>query len=206
MPESLPASENPAPPPVAATPPDETTGAKGRDLLQVGPDDLKLIRGYITRKGGAIRTTSESSAFNLPADFPEKYALEADVIRQSGTNGICFGFTAFEQPLTAVIDGFYSTKSGLASINDQEIFTEGNPQVKSAPVLTTGQPATIRIEVSPDAVRLAVDQDTIAAWTYDPQAKLRSARGMQGGDLDRLHVFTWEAAYTITRLELLPLP
>jgi hypothetical protein len=180
--------------------------ANSVDLLQGGKDELSIVRGYITRKGALIRTTTESTAFSLPAEFPEEYALEIDVIRQSGTNAICFGFTAFEQPLTAVIDGFYSTKSGLASINDREIFTEGNPQVRPGALLTNGKQSTIRIEVSKDAVRLAVDQAPIVDWPYDPQAKLRSAKGMHGGDLDRIHVFTWDSAYHITRLELLPAP
>lgn len=201
--ESQPAETQPAEPQPANNAPTPAI-RQGVDLLQAGKVKLAFIRGYVTRKGALIRTPDESTAFSLPAEFPESYVLEIDVVRHSGTNAIGFGFTAFEQPLTAVIDGFYSSKSGLASINDREIFTENNPQVKPGPVLTNGQPATVRIEVTRKVVRLAVDQKPIVEWTFDPQARLRSAKGMHGEDLNRLYVFTWDAQYQITRLQLLP--
>ena len=107
-----------------------------------------------------------------------------------------------------MIDGLQRQRhrTGLASINGRETFTENNPEVKFGPLLTNGQQATIRIEVSKVAVRLSVGQTRIVDWPYDPQAKLRSAKGMHGGDLDRLHVWTWESSFLITRLELQATP
>jgi hypothetical protein len=205
---TLPARISPPVPPIAVGPVDLGPGppAQGVNLLHAANDKLVVIRGYVTRKDGAIRTTSDSSAFTLPAEFPEQYVLEADVIRTSGKNGICFGFTVVGKPLTAVIDGFQrqANRSGLASINGRQTYVDNNQDVRLGAVLTNGRSATIRIEVSKEAVRLAVDQTQIVAWPYDPLAQLRSARGMYGGDLDRLHIWTWDSEYRITRLELIP--
>jgi len=179
---------------------------RGLDLLPWAAKDLRLIRGDAKYDGQVLSVASQSTAFTLPADFPDEYVLEADVTRESGTNSLCFGFPVHGRPLTAVIDGFFSKQSGLASIDSREIYTERNPQVKNGRVLTNGQQATVRIEVTAGAVRLAVDGQTLVTWNWDPAAKVRSAQGMTAGDLTRLHVFTWDAAYRFTRLELLPAP
>ena len=181
---------------------------RGVDLLPFAAYDLRLIRGdaKYESESRVLRTTSESTAFTLPADFPDEYVLEADVTRESGTNSLCLGFPVHGRPLTAVIDGFFSKVSGLASINSREIYTDGNPQATPGQVLTNGQQAKVRIEVTAEAVRLSVDGKPLASWNWEPAATVRSAQGMPGGDLTRLHVFTWDAAYRITRLELLPVP
>ena len=176
----------------------------GLDLLPAAATDLRLIRGDAKFEGQVLSIPNQSTAFTLPADFPDEYVLEADVTRESGTNSICFGIPVHGRPLTAVIDGFFSTKSGLACVDNREIYTEGNPLVRGGRVLTNGKQATVRIEVTADAVRLSADGNLIVNWDWDPQAKLRSAQGMQAGDLTRLHVFTWDAAYRISRLQLLP--
>jgi hypothetical protein len=176
----------------------------GLDLLPGAASDLRLIRGEAEYEMQVLSVPRQSTAFTLPADFPDEYVLEVDVTRESGTNSICFGIPVHGHPLTAVIDGFFSTKSGLACVNNREIYTEGNPLVKAGPVLTNGKQATVRIEVTVKAVRLSVDGKQIVAWDWDPAAKVRSAQGMQTGDLTRLHIFTWDAAYRISRLELLP--
>ena len=163
-----------------------------------------MIRGDVRRLKGAIETHVESTAFAIPLKFPGEYRIEADVVRRQGKNSLCFGFLVQGRPLTAVIDGFDSKVSGLASVGGQEIFTPSNPLAKPGTLLTNGRSATVRIEVTREAVDLSVDGKPVSHWRNDPKVQIRSAQGMSGVG-DALCVFTWDASYRFTRLVIVPL-
>ena len=156
------------------------------------------------RKGPAIETAEESTAFAIPVRFPREYRLEADVVRLAGKNSLCFGFRVQGRPLTAVIDGFDSKVSGLANVGGKEIFTGGNPLARPGAVLTNGRQSTVRIDVSLSAVELSVDGRSISRWENDPRAALKSAQGMSWTKGEAVCVFAWDASYRLTRLVILP--
>jgi hypothetical protein len=190
-------------------PPAETNPALPQagaiDLLAVDQQDVRMIRGGLRRLKGAIETNVESTAFAIPVAFPREYRLEAEVVRRQGKNSLCFGFLVQGRPLSAVIDGFNSQVSGLASVGGKEIFTAGNPLAKPGAVLTNGRSATVRIEVTEAAVDLSVDGKSIASWKNDPQIPIRSAQGMSCEGPESLCIFAWDASYRFTRLEIVPL-
>jgi hypothetical protein len=68
---------------------------RGVDLLPFAAYDLRLIRGdaKYESESRVLRTTSESTAFTLPADFPDEYVLEADVTRKSGANSLAWAWS-----------------------------------------------------------------------------------------------------------------
>lgn len=192
--------------PVPAVEPNpDTLPTGGIDLLRIGRQDVRIIRGSVRRVDGAIETPVQSSAFAIPVRFPREYRLEADVVRQQGKNSLCFGFLVQGRPLTAVIDGFDSKVSGLASVGGQQIFSPHNPLAKPGALLTNGRPATVRIEVTRAAVDLSVDGKSVSRWKNDPNVPIRSAQGMHWNEAEALCIFTWDASYRFTRLVVVPL-
>jgi hypothetical protein len=176
----------------------------GIDLLKIDPQEVWTIRGALRRRGPAIETAEESTAFAIPVRFPREYRLEADVVRLAGKNSLCFGFRVQGRPLTAVIDGFDSKVSGLASVGGKEIFTLGNPLARPGAVLTNGRQSTVRIDVSLAAVELSVDGRSICRWENEPRTPLQSAQGMSWTKDEAVSVFAWDASYRLTRLVILP--
>ena len=202
-------------PPPASTPPPPippqsatkiTAPAPGTiDLLRRGAEQMVVKRGSVARRKGELCLDGAATALAIPATFPEQYAVEAEVTRESGNNSLCFGFPVHGRPLTAIVDGFHSTRSGLACIDGHELYSPACPFVREGAVLTNGQKATVRIEVWRKYVELAVNGRWIVRWEYDPRARVRSAQGMAAPQLDQLHLFAWDSSYRISRLELVPL-
>ncbi len=175
------------------------------DLLRVQRQEGRIIRGSMRRVEGAIETPVQSSAFAIPVTFPREYRIEADVVRRQGKNSLCFGFLVQGRPLTAVIDGFDSKVSGLASVGGQEIFSPHNPLAKPDALLTNDRPATVRIEVTQAAVDLSVDGKPVSRWKNDPSVPIRSAQGMHWNEAEALCIFTWDSSYSFSRLVIVSL-
>jgi hypothetical protein len=174
------------------------------NLLQPADGKFRVLRGSIHHGPGSIRTDKISTAFAVPLKWPEEYALEADVTRITGKNSLCFGFLVQGRPLTAIIDGFDSQRSGLARIGDFEIFAPKSPYATNGALLTNGVESTVRIEVTRASVALAVDDKLISRWRIDPQLPIRAAQGMSWLENEAVCVYTWDASYQFKRLELVP--
>lgn len=176
------------------------------DLIQEAFDGHQHMRGEVKREGAALRTKENlPTAFMLPANFPEEYVLEAEVLRESGEDSICFGFPIpGARRMTAIVDGQKGTKSGLSAVNDQQIFTKGNPLVRDGRLLTNGTPAVVRIRVDKSAVELSVNGSSIAKWKVNASDKVLLAKGMGYTNPKAMAVFTWNSPFRINRLELIP--
>ena len=199
-------SQPPVSAPVPSPQPAANHAAPGKiDLLQRSLDQMVVKRGSVARWQGALWLEGAATALAIPAKFPEQYALEADVVREMGDNSLCFGIPVHGRPLTAIVDGFHSQRSGLACVNGQELFSPACPLAKDGAVLRNGQTATVRIEVAREHVDLAVNGKSLVRWQYDPRARINSAQGMVSPQLDQLHLFSWDSSYRLSRLELLPL-
>lgn len=188
--------------PIAAVAPT----AQGRvNLIDASFDGRQNIRGQVQLDGSSLRTGNLPTAFMLPADFPEEYVLEADVVRESGEDSICIGIPLpGGRKMTAIVDGQRGTKSGLSSVNSQQIFTPGNPLVRAGRLLTNGQPATVRISVQKAAVELLVDGTSISKWEVSESDTVASAKGMGYTDPRAVAIFTWNSPIRIDRLEMIP--
>ena len=184
--------------------------ASGRlDLIQSAFDERKPpMRGQVTREGTSLRTKeNDPTAFTLPVAFPEEYVLEAEIVRESGEDSICFGFPVpGGRRMTAIVDGQKGTRSGLTAVNDQQIFTNGNPLVRPGRLLATGTPAVVRINVSKAAVELNVNGSSIATWKVNPNDKVLLAKGMGYANPKAMAIFTWNSPFRINRLEMIPQP
>ena len=182
--------------------------AAGRvNLIETSFDGRHRIRGEgeVTRVGSAIRTGEMPTAFMLPADFPEEYLLEADIVRESGEDGICIGIPlSGGRKMTAIVDGQKGTKSGLSSVNGQQIFTPGNPLARDGRLLTNGQPAKVAINVRKSGVELSVNGSRISQWQAAASDTVTTAKGMSYSDPRAVAIFTWQSPFRINRLEMTP--
>ena len=189
-----------------APPASEATSAEKVtiDLLATPNDQLRMPWGKFTRRGNELILEGKANALEFPQPLPAEYALEVEVIRELGDNSLCFTLPVGDRVLTAIVDGFYSTVSGLAAIDDREIFAPNSPHAVRGKQLTNGQPGIVRIEVSGAAVRLLVDGQLVTRWVRDDSVPIRAAKGMGVSDPRKLNIFTWEARYRFQRIELLP--
>jgi len=187
--------------------PQPATAQRRLDLIQSAFDERKPpMRGQVTREGSSLRTKeNDPTAFTLNIAFPDEYVLEAEVVRESGGDSICFGFPIpGNRRMTAIVDGQKGARSGFAAVNDQQIFTKGNPLVREGRLLTTGKPALVRISVAKTAVELTVDGMSIAKWNVNATDKVLAAKGMGYPSARALAIMTWDAPFRINRLEMIP--
>jgi hypothetical protein len=175
------------------------------NLIEASFDSRQHIRGEVTRDGTAIRTGTMPTAFMLPADLPDEYVLEADIVRESGEDSICIGIPlSGGRKMTAIVDGQKGTKSGLSSVNGQQIFTPGNPLVHDGKLLTNGQQATVGINVRKSGVELSVNGQSISKWDIRDGDTVATAKGMNYTDPRAVAIFTWNSPIRINRLEAIP--
>ncbi|MCI0356865.1 MAG: hypothetical protein L0211_00060 [Planctomycetaceae bacterium] len=172
------------------------------DLLATPNDQLRLAWGKLTRVGNALVLEGKGNALEFPQPLPDEYALEIEVIRELGDNSLCCTLPVGDRVLTAIVDGFYSKVSGLAAIDDHEIFTANSPHAVPGKQLTNHRPATVRIEVSQQLVRLLVDGKLVTEWARDERVPIRAAKGMGVTDPRKLTIFTWDARYRFRRIAL----
>ena len=176
------------------------------DLIAASYGKLNVGRGGVIRDGTALRTKPGApTAFMVPASFPDAYVLEAELVRETGEDSICIGFPIpGGRRMTAIVDGQKGTKSGLASVNDQQIFTKDNPLVHEGRLLSGGEPATIRIRVDNSAVELFVNGSSIARYKINAKDDVANAKGMGYPDASALSIHTWNSPFRINRLEMTP--
>jgi hypothetical protein len=172
------------------------------DLIDARRRTVRGIEGVHTVTANVLTTGLTKSRVAVDHDLPDEYTLEAEVTRLSGNDTLGFGIPVQGRPLSILIDGWNSDRSGICIVPGQDRSDPGGETIQKGSLLTNGKPARLRIFVSREEVQFAIDDKTIARWSNDPSATLRAFGGYEP-DGRKLAIGSY-SPYRIANLKLIP--
>lgn len=204
------ASRQPADATSPATNPRPTVAADDSATL-TGPVDLlanvdparDAVQGAWRREAGTLVSPGKlGDRLQLPFRLPDEYTLEIQAKRESGQDGIALGVVVGGKQVVVVLDSWNGTNSGLNLI-------DGRPEIDNETtfhgrLFETGRTLTAVCSVRKDAVRVAVDGQTIVDWRGDVQ---RFSLDPGYAIPDKRHLFLAilaDSTYRFTKVEVRP--
>jgi hypothetical protein len=141
------------------------------DLLKRIDPSKDVLSGNIRMDNGSVTTGGGNLDFlqiNVP--LPREYCLEAKVTRKSSLDALGIGFIMANRKCVFCVDAYPSRGNftGLAVLNDRFLYDPAYPNAHTGTLLTNDRPATLRLAVSGNSLKVWCDGREIYRWQGDP--------------------------------------
>lgn len=172
-----------------------------------------VVRGSASHRAQTLvlkRIVNGASQVVLPVDPTSNYDLEAEFNRTAGAKQLFIGLLVGGRPCSIILDGYAKLgyRSGLQKIDNQLVVSDLNPTRRDGKLLENGRKGRLLIQVrSPNtnasSVEVSLDGESIISWRGSPeQLSRRSFFDVPMSSC--FYVASFDAAYTISRIEFRP--
>jgi hypothetical protein len=170
------------------------------DHVRASRDSVAGTWGFQDR--GLITASDAWGRLQLPCWPPEEYDLRLRVTRKKGTDSLILGLVTGGRQAVAALDG-HDGKTSWLYLSDS-LYDFSNTTTVSRKVFKWNKPTTVVAQVRASGISISVDGEPVVQWRGDP-SELQMPPGHRVPDSKALFIGSWETAFRIDEISLIPI-